>query len=128
MDIIKILGFALITATVYVILKQNKPEFAPIVVCAASAFIFIYVISGVINEIFSLQDMLEKMGLKSEYFFISFKALGIVCITSFAADVCRDSGSTSLENKVNFAGRCAVFITVFPILKGIAEAALEVMK
>lgn len=128
MEITKVLAIALIASAVYVLLKNNKPEFAPIVLTGVSAGIFIYALSAVLTEVFALREILSAMGLSGKYFLIAFKALGIVCITSFAADICRDSGSASLENKVNFAGRCAVFITVFPLIQSIAETVSGVLK
>ena len=122
MEILKVLAIALVAVIVYVFLKQNRPEFAPIVSVGAAAMIFIYAFTCIIGELFSFREILLSFGLDAKYFLVGFKTLGIVCITSFAADICKDAGNSSLENKVNFAGRCAVFITAFPSLRSIIES------
>ena len=49
MEILKVLAIALVAVIVYVFLKQNRPEFAPIVSVGAAAMIFIYAFTCTIS-------------------------------------------------------------------------------
>lgn len=127
MDILKLLGFSLIVLILYTLLKQYKPELALLAVIAACIMILLYSLSGVLNGLFSLRELLDNAGIDNKYFAVSFKALGITLVTRFASDACHDAGSASLETKVNFAGKCAVFAISVPLLKGIVETAIGLL-
>ncbi|MCL1952872.1 MAG: hypothetical protein FWF60_08605, partial [Oscillospiraceae bacterium] len=56
------------------------------------------------------------------------KALGVCVTTQLAADICRDSGSASLANTVELGGRLLVLGLTLPLLKGIAELAVGLIR
>lgn len=127
MDIFKIFAVAVTGTVLYIFVKQHKPELAAAVQTATVLVIFIFILSyagAIVNEIRALT---ESYSLKAEFISPMIKALGIAVITQITADLCNDNGNTSAGSKVEFAGRILIIITVLPMLKAIADFAIELI-
>ena len=124
MEIFKILAICLISALLAIVLKQQKGEYALVVALAGGAVVILYVLKGVFEPIEYIKARLSSCGVKTEYFVVALKALGIGYVTGFIADACRDSGQASLAAKAELAGKCAIFILSVPLISAVLETAL----
>ena len=128
MEIFKILAICLISAVLAIVLKQQKGEYALMVALAGGAVVTLYVLKGVWTPIEYIKARLLSCGVKTEYFEVALKALGIGYVTGFIADACRDSGQVSLAAKAELAGKCAIFILSVPLISAVLETALGFLK
>ena len=128
MEIFKILAICLISAVLAIVLKQQKGEYALIVALAGGAVVTLYVLKGVWTPIEYIKARLLSCGVKTEYFAVALKALGIGYVTGFIADACRDIGQASLAAKAELAGKCAIFILSVPLISAVLETALGFLK
>lgn len=128
MEIFKILAICLISAVLTIVLKQQKGEYALMVALAGGAVVTLYVLKGVWTPIEYIKARLLSCGVKTEYFAVALKALGIGYVTGFIADACRDSGQASLASKAELAGKCAIFILSVPLISAVLETALGFLK
>ena len=124
MEIFKILAICLISALLAIVLKQQKGEYALVVALAGGTVVILYVLKGVFEPIEYIKARLLSCGVKTEYFAVALKALGIGYVTGFIADACRDSGQASLAAKAELAGKCAIFILSVPLISAVLETAL----
>ncbi|MBP3627097.1 MAG: stage III sporulation protein AD [Clostridia bacterium] len=115
MDIIKILSILIIAAILAIVLKQYKEEYALIISVAAGIIALLFAAEKIISPINMLREKIEEFGIKSEYFSTAIKGLGLAYISSFIGDICRDCGQSSLAEKAEIAGKCAVFILCVPL-------------
>lgn len=128
MEIFKILAICLISAVLAIVLKQQKGEYALMVALAGGAVVILYILKGVFEPIEYIKARLLSCGVKTEYFAVALKALGIGYVTGFIADACRDSGQASLAAKAELAGKCAIFILSVPLISAVLETALGFLK
>ncbi len=128
MELFKILAICLITAILALVLKEQKGEYALALALGGGATVTLMILQGIVQPLETLRTTMEESGIKSEYFVVAVKALGIGYITAFIADACRDGGQTSLALKAELAGKCAVFILSIPLVIAILKAALELMR
>ncbi|MDD2445668.1 MAG: stage III sporulation protein AD [Clostridia bacterium] len=127
MDIIKILAIALITCIATIIVKQVKPDFANLVTLAGGIVILLMLVDY-INQVFDvLRLLVDKTNLSPGLFGIILKIIGIGYLTEFTANICTDSGSSSLANKVLFAGKIIILVMSLPILINIIEIIMEIL-
>ncbi len=124
MDLLKILGFCLITAILCLILKQQKSEYALLISIAGTVLIVGFILKGIFIPLKLIGEKIEGYGIKSDYFKIALKALGIGYVTSFIADSCRDCGQANLAFKAELAGKCAIFLLSVPLILSVMETAL----
>ncbi|MEE1238922.1 MAG: SpoIIIAC/SpoIIIAD family protein [Acutalibacteraceae bacterium] len=124
MEIFKILAICIITAVLAIVLKQQKGEYALAVALAGGTVVIVYILNGILAPIEYIESKLSNSGVKTEYFTVALKALGIGYITGFIADICRDSGQVSLASKAELAGKCAIFILSVPLISAVLDTAL----
>lgn len=120
-EILKIIGLALITTISVIILKQQKPEIAVIVGVAGSVLIFFYLVD-MISDVFGLfETVVSKTNIDSELFVVLIKIIGIGYITEFSANICSDSGNSAIASKIILAGKLTIFLLSVPIIISLIE-------
>lgn len=128
MNITRIVFYAFILITVYVLLKKYSPDIAILVATVGTVTVFVYAIGSAAPYVNAIREELSRLGVGTQYVSVAVRSLGIVCITKFCADICHDAGSTALESKVNFAGKCAVFINAVPLVLNVFSAVSGLLK
>lgn len=123
-----ILGLAFITTVVYIILKQQKPEIATLVLIAGGILLITYLLDVAVPIFSSLSDIVNRAGIDIDLAKIPVKALGIAIITQLAGDVCRDAGTSSVATKVEIAGKIAILILTVPLFEEILEIAIGLIQ
>ena len=124
-EIFTIVGVAIITSGLAVLLKQYKPEYAFVIILVSGIFIFIVVI-GFLREIFSLFNELTVLsGINGKNFEILLKCAGICLVTKTAAELCTDCGQSSIASKVEFAGKMIILASAVPLFSEIIEIIKE---
>ena len=114
MDIIKIIGIALVALIIIILLKQYRPEFAIYVSLIAGALIILLVtdkLTGIINL---LQSLETKASINSTFIALLIKITGIAFLSEFAVSICKDSGESAVASKIEIGSK----IIIISILKG----------
>lgn len=127
MNIISVVGIAIISATVTLFLKQYKPEYSLVFAAAAGILVLLFTLGdffGVINE---LRELFENGNTDLRVFTIVLKCLGITVIVDFASELCKDYGQGSLSSKIVFSGKVVIVVTCLPMIKSIINAAVELV-
>lgn len=100
MDVIKIVGIALIALVIIILIKQYRPEFAIYISLLAGALILIIVIDKLSNIIQLLQSLATKASINSTFLTLLLKITGIAFLSEFAVSICKDSGEGAIANKI----------------------------
>lgn len=128
MDVAKIAAAGILTALIYALVRQLKPEFAPLVVLGGSAVILVAVAGRFLEASQTVNEMMELAGLEKENVSILMRSLGICVITQFAADICYDNSSSATAAAVELAGRVGAITLALPMLESVAKLALGLME
>jgi stage III sporulation protein AD len=121
MDIVKIIGVAILTTFAVLILKSQKPEMAAIVSIAGGIVVLLMFVNTLGGVISNIAQMVEKTGIKSDVFAALLKIIGIGYLTEFAAGVCSDAGNQSMAQKVLLAGKVVILCLALPIVNNLFE-------
>ncbi len=124
MNIIAIVGIAIIAAILAVMLKRYHQEYSIILSISAGIIILFEILANISPAIRQINTLLSSAGLSAEYAAILFKSLGICFLTQFAADSCRDAGESALASKVELAGKIAIVVLSLPLFESIASTAV----
>lgn len=127
MDILAVIGIALIAAFLSIILKQTRPEFALLASLAAGIAILLLICTSLMPVVDIISQMMEETGLSYEYGQIIFKALSICIITQLASDTCKDAGENAIGSKVELAGRVAILIISLPLFTQVIEIVKSIL-
>ncbi len=124
MDTVKIAFVGIITVLLYALLRQMKPEIAPLIVIAGTGLIFLSLSGNLLDVSGSVNSMMTLAGLDEENVSLLMKALGICVVTQFAADICYDNSCSSLAAAVELAGRIGALSLAMPMIKTVARMAI----
>lgn len=127
MEIIKIAFTGILTALLYALLRQIKPEIAPLTVIGGVAVIIVMIADGLLGFSDDVFEILSLAGIEKENISVLIKALGLCIVTQFAADICYDNSCSSLAAAVELAGRVGALALAMPMLKTVANLAIGLL-
>lgn len=124
MDIVKIAFFGIFTALIYALIRNIKPEIAPLVILGGVMIVIITVADSLLEVSGSVDDMMNLAGIEKENVSVLMKSLGICVVTQFAADICYDNSCSSIAAAVELAGRLGAVALAMPLLQSVARLAI----
>ncbi len=127
MEIAQIIGLALVTTIMLLILRQEKPVMAVILSIVFSIIIFTFLMGKMTSIISIMSELTRRAGIN--YFFLStlLKILGVAYLAEFAAAICQDAGEQAVAKKVEFAAKIIIAVLALPIMVAILESLMELM-
>lgn len=127
MEIIKIIGIALIALIIIILLKQYRPEYAVFVSLLTGILIIFLVmdkLTGIINLIQSVQD---KFAINTQFIAILIKITGIAFLSEFAVSICKDSGEAAIASKIELGSKIIIISMSIPIISSLLEIILKIL-
>ena len=127
MEIIKILGIALISVIIIIILKQYRPEYAFFISILSGLLILMLVMDRLTGIITLIKSVQNKYSINTQFVGLLIKITGIAFLSEFAISVCKDSGETAIANKVELGTKIIIISMSIPIISGLLEIILKVL-
>ncbi|MBQ4338556.1 MAG: hypothetical protein IJC37_03960 [Clostridia bacterium] len=124
MDILKTVAVAVASGLLYVIVKQIKPEFAPLLLIGGGAVVLSACVQGAADITSGAQSLMADAGVSVYYVKILLKATVICVVAQIAADLCRDMGAVTLAGAAELAGKISAVAAALPMIKEVALLAL----
>lgn len=128
MDLFAIIGTALISAAICVLLLQYKSEYAMLVSLCCGIVLFLMIISSLKPAIETMSELMQKANINLSYVKAIVKTLGVCYVTQLAADSCRDVGQSAIASKVELAGKVFIVLISLPLFNELVEIAFMLMK
>ena len=127
MEVLQIIGAAVLVTALSFIFKELKKEYAPVILVAGGIFITLWSLARVYPVIDYLRELTDSSGV-AEYLGVIIKVLGISFIVQIGADICRDFGEESIASKIEFAGKAVILVTVLPVFKSVIGMGFELLR
>ena len=121
MDIIKIIGIALIALIIIIILKQYRPEFAIYISILTGILIILLVTDKLTDIIQLLNSIASKASINTEFLTLLLKITGIAFLAEFAVSICRDAGEAAIASKVEISSKIIIIAMSIPIISALLE-------
>ena len=123
----KIIGIALITCVSFIIIKPIRNDFA-IIISVVGGIIITFYIFSYLSGIFDIFNGIFKItGVNGSVYSIILKIIGIAYLTEFTANICSDTGNSSLGDKVLLGGKIIILVMALPIVTGILNIVMEML-
>ena len=123
-EIIKIVGIALVATFLALIVKEQKPNFAFLLIVFVGCVIFLFLV----DKIYEIIHMLEKLAVNAKvnmvYIETILKIIGIAYIAEFGAQITKDAGQGAIASKIELAGKILILVMAIPILTVVIETIL----
>lgn len=117
MELIRIIGVALVTALAALFLKSSKPELAFAVTIAGAVIILLFIVDMLAASFQIFAEIAENTGIDSSLVRIIIKIVAIGYLVEFSAGVIEDFGSKSIADKLVLAGKVIIFAVSIPIIQ-----------
>ncbi|MEN6460671.1 MAG: stage III sporulation protein AD [Syntrophomonas sp.] len=126
-EIAQVVGLALITTILLIILRQERPVMAVLLSIVFSILVFVFMMGKLASIIGVMKELTNRAGIN--YFFLAtiLKILGVAYLGEFAAAICNDAGEQAVGKKVEFAAKIIIAVLALPIMIAILESLMELM-
>ncbi len=127
MEMVRILGFALVATMLLAVLRAQRPDIAMGLSIVAAASIFTLLLSKVGEVVAVMRELASRAGISEVYLSSVLRIVGIAYIAQFGSEVCRDADEAAIAAKVEFAGKVLILILAVPIIRGILETVVRML-
>ena len=127
MELFKVLIIGMIVSILALFLKQVKPEYSLLCIVVGSTIILFYIINSITDVFDFFNKVIDKTGISYDLFITMIKIVGLGYLVEFSANVCRDSGNSSIADKVILAGKIMIFLVSLPIISNLFNMILELI-
>lgn len=127
MEVIKIIGIALIALIIIILLKQYKPEFAIYISLLTGVLILVLVMDELTGIIRLIQTIANKASINQQFLTILIKITEIAFLSEFAVSICKDSGEAAIASKIELGSKIVIISMSIPILSSLLEIILKVL-
>ena len=115
----------MVTLIITILLKEYRKDFACFAVLIGGAII----LSMLLETLTGIVDFIKTLNYVSGMQFISIllKMTGICILTEYAVSICKDSGETSIANKIDFGGKVLVISMSIPVIATTLESLVKLL-
>ncbi|QGQ47179.1 stage III sporulation protein AD [Metabacillus sediminilitoris] len=121
---IQIVGLGLIATFLALIVKEQKPTFAFMLVVFVGCVIFLFLV----DQVYEIIRMVERIAINASvnliYVETILKIIGIAYIAEFGAQITKDAGQGAIASKIELGGKILILTMAIPILTVIIETVL----
>ena len=127
MDVVKIVGIALVALVIIILLKQYRPEFAIYISLLTGILILLLVMDKFTGIINLLQSLANKTSINSTFLTLLIKITGIAFLSEFAVSICKDSGEAAIASKIEIGTKIIIISMSIPIISSLLEIILKIL-
>ena len=121
MELVKIIGVALVTAFAALFLRGTKPELSFAVTIAGAVIILLFIVDMLASSFQIFGEIAEKTGIDDSLVKIIVKIVAIGYLVEFSAGVIEDFGCKSIADKLILVGKVIIFAVSVPIIRSMLE-------
>ena len=119
MDMIKIVGVAIVTVVSALLLRATKPELSFAVTVTGVIVILLFIVDALRDTLTVLSTIAQVTGVENGLLKILLKIVGVGYITEFGAGILNDFGSSAIADKVSLAGKLTIVVLSLPVLESL---------
>jgi len=127
MEIVQIVGLALVTAVLLVVVRQQRPEMGLLLSLAAGVLILLFVLDKVSSVVALLEELAAAARVDRLYLTTLLKIIGVSYLAEFGAQVCRDAGEQAVAARVELAAKVLIVVLAMPIVVAVLESVLRLL-
>ncbi|MEH7124477.1 stage III sporulation protein AD [Bacillus sp. JJ1532] len=123
----QIVGVALVATFLALIVKEQKPNFAFLLIVFVGCAIFLFLV----DQIYAIIHMIERIAVNAKvnmiYIETILKIIGIAYIAEFAAQITKDAGQGAIASKIELGGKILILAMAIPILTVMIETIIKMI-
>ena len=125
---VRLIGFCLLAAVMTMLLRQMNSGAAALLCVAFGVMTLSMLLPTVGEYVAQIRDFLASLALDAGYGQTMLRAMGIVLMTQFAAQVCRDMDAPSIACRAELCGRLLLLGVALPIFLELTQMAVGALQ
>ncbi len=121
MEVLKLVGFAIISTALVVLLKEQRKEIALVLSIASGVCILLFAISKLGAIVDMLNMLVEKSGINKDFLVIILKITGIAYMVEFGKNICQDASQNAIGVKLEMAGKVIIVALSLPLISALVN-------
>ncbi|NPC93263.1 stage III sporulation protein AD [Bacillus sp. WMMC1349] len=126
-EIVQIVGLGMIATFLSLIVKEQKPTFAFMIIVFTGCAIFLFLVDQVYHIIRMIEKIASNANINMTYVETILKIIGIAYIAEFGAQITKDAGQGAIASKIELAGKILILVMAIPILTVIIETIIKLI-
>lgn len=127
MELIHMIGFAIVVTALVLVLRDQSPTIAFLLILFASVVMILFVLHHVTEAFVFVQRLAERAQVHSVFLVTIVKMIGIAYIAEFGAHIVRDAQLESLAHHIELIGKVLLLLLAIPILTAVIETILRLL-
>lgn len=127
MGVFKLIGIGIVVCVIVVIVKQIKPEFSIFIIIVSSIIMMVYIFNYFGDIIALFDNIVDKTGINADLFKIILKIIGVGYLIEFASNLCAESGSPTIADKIVLCGKLIILTLCMPIINNLLNVVVELL-
>ncbi|MGN1097699.1 MAG: SpoIIIAC/SpoIIIAD family protein [Clostridia bacterium] len=127
MNVAAMCALAVCTAVMALYLRELRPEMARLLALAAGLAVMGAALPMAAEFVAGVKEFSAVSQPMNKFIQPLLKITGIAYIAQFSAEICRDAGENALAGRVEFAGKTAIALMSFPIIKDVFMSLMRIV-
>ena len=127
MSILSIISIALVSVIIINLVNKYNADFSVVATVVAGIILLVSIVGYFTDIIDRFEQIVNLTGINDDIFSVVLKVVGLSYITQFSSDICKDFGVGSIAQKVELAGKIAIFTVALPIVSGMINMVMELL-
>jgi stage III sporulation protein AD len=126
-EIFQIVGLGLIATLLALVIKEQKPTFAFLLIVFTGVSIFLFLVDQIYELIRMVERIANEASIDLIYVETILKIIGIAYIAEFGAQITKDAGQGSIASKIELAGKILILSMAIPIMTVIIQTMIKLL-
>lgn len=127
MDILKIIGIALISAVICMLVRKTHPEIAMQISIATGIIIFIFVLTYLEDVVTFISSLGNDYPYINDTIVLILKITGICYLCEFIVQILRDANENTTASKIEIAGKIVILAISLPVISTFLDMITEAL-
>ncbi len=128
MSVAAVCGLGVCAAVIALYLRELRPDIARLFALGAGLVIMAAMVPMAGEFVAGIRSFARLVPLTADFVGPLLKITGIAYIAQFAAELCRDAGESALAGRVELAGKTAIALMSFPIVKEVFMSLMRLIE
>ncbi|WP_028504718.1 SpoIIIAC/SpoIIIAD family protein [Ruminococcus sp. FC2018] len=121
MNILTVCGFCIVSVIACKSIESDSRQLKLLLTLIVCVMILLSSADLISRLVSTVKTLFDSSGIDNTYIKVLFKSLGVVYLTQFTTDYCRDCGENAVASQVMLAGKIALLIISLPLFNAFVD-------
>ena len=127
MNIAGISAAGVCVCVLIIAVKNVQRDIGQVISVAATIMVTVAILPFVVTIVSSMHEFSQLSSAAEEFLMPILKITGIAYVSQIGADLCADSGETSLAKRIEAAGKIGITVITLPVAKDAFMKIMEIL-